>query len=78
MEQASALVSRIDSDKDMDEGAKLAQAYGMIQAVQDNGKMSAQEKAAVRNMIARSFRSLSKDVRVYLSTVAASAAQRNL
>lgn len=78
MEQASALVSRIDSDKDMDEGAKLAQAYGMIQAVQDNGKMSAQEKAAVRNMIARSFRSLSKDVRTYLSTVAASAAQRNL
>lgn len=78
MEQASALVSRIDSDKDMDEGAKLAQAYGMIQAVQDNGKMSAQEKAAVRNMIATSFRSLSKDVRTYLSTVAASAAQRNL
>lgn len=78
MEQASALVSRIDSDKNMDEGAKLAQAYGMIQAVQDNGKMSAQEKATIRNMIATSFRSLSKDVRVYLSTVAASAAQRNL
>lgn len=78
MEQASALVSRIDSDKDMDEGAKLAQAYGMIQAVQDNGKMSAQEKATIRNMIATSFRSLSKDVRTYLSTVAASAAQRNL
>lgn len=78
MEQASALVSRIDSDKDMDEGAKLAQAYGMIQAVQDNGKMSAQEKATIRDMIATSFRSLSKDVRTYLSTVAASAAQRNL
>lgn len=78
MEQASALVSRIDSDKNMDEGAKLAQAYGMIQAVQDNGKMSAQEKATIRNMIATSFRSLSKDVRTYLSTVAASAAQRNL
>lgn len=78
MEQASALVSRIDSDKNMDEGAKLAQAYGMIQAVQDNGKMSAQEKATIRNMIATSFHSLSKDVRVYLSTVAASAAQRNL
>ena len=73
MEQASALVSRIDSDKNMDE-----QAYGMIQAVQDNGKMSAQEKATIRNMIATSFRSLSKDVRTYLSTVAASAAQRNL
>ncbi|MDY6268383.1 MAG: filamentous hemagglutinin N-terminal domain-containing protein [Selenomonadaceae bacterium] len=78
MEQASALVSRIDGDKNMDEGAKLAQAYGMIQAVQDNSKMSAQEKTAVRNMIAKNFRSLSKDVRSYLFSVAGRAAQRNL
>lgn len=77
MAGASTLVSRIDGDKSLDEGAKLAQAYGMIQAVNDNAGMSEDEKKALRKMIATSFRSLSSGVKTYLSSVAANAAQRN-
>ena len=77
MAGASTLVSRIDSDKTLDEGAKLAQAYGMIQAVNDNATMSEDEKKALRKMIASNFRSLSSGVKTYLSSVAANAAQRN-
>lgn len=77
MAGASTLVSRIDSDKTLDEGAKLAQAYGMIQAVNDNATMSEDEKKALRKMIASNFRSLSSGVKTYLASVAASAAKRN-
>ncbi|MDY6268385.1 MAG: filamentous hemagglutinin N-terminal domain-containing protein [Selenomonadaceae bacterium] len=77
MEGASTLVSRIDSDKTLDEGAKLAQAYGMIQAVDDNATMSEEEKKALRQMIAKNFRSLSSSVKTYLASVASSAAKRN-
>lgn len=77
MAGASTLVSRIDGDKSLDEGAKLAQAYGMIQAVNDNAGMSEDEKKALRKMIATSFRSLSSGVKTYLASVAASAAKRN-
>ena len=77
MAGASTLVSRIDSDKTLDEGAKLAQAYGMIQAVNDNAGMSEDEKKALRKMIATSFRSLSSGVKTYLASVASSAAKRN-
>ena len=77
MAGASTLVNRIDSDKTLDEGAKLAQAYGMIQAVNDNATMSEDEKKALRKMIASNFRSLSSGVKTYLASVAASAAKRN-
>lgn len=77
MEEASALVSSVDEDESIDEGAKLAKAYGMIRAVNDNSRMSATEKAALRKMIATNFRSLSSGVKTYLSSVAANAAQRN-
>lgn len=77
MAGASTLVSRIDSDKTLDEGAKLAQAYGMIQAVDDNAAMSEEEKKALRRMIAKNFRSLSSGVKTYLASVASSAAKRN-
>jgi len=77
MAGASTLVSRIDSDKTLDEGAKLAQAYGMIQAVNDNATMSEDEKKALRKMIASNFRSLSSGVKTYLASVATSAAKRN-
>lgn len=77
MAGASTLVSRIDRDKTLDEGAKLAQAYGMIQAVDDNATMSEDEKKALRKMIATNFRSLSSSVKTYLASVAASAAKRN-
>jgi len=77
MEGASTLVSRIDSDKTLDEGAKLAQAYGMIQAVDDNASMSEEEKKALRRMIAKNFRSLSSSVKTYLASVAGNAAKRN-
>ncbi|WP_294158744.1 filamentous hemagglutinin N-terminal domain-containing protein [uncultured Selenomonas sp.] len=76
-EQASAVAQSVDEDKTIDEGAKLAQAYGMIQAVEENRTMSAQEKAALKNMIAGSFRSLSTNVKTYLLSVAQTATARN-
>lgn len=77
MAKATALVKQIDEDKSMDEGAKLAQAYGMMRAVNENTKMGAEEKAALKGMIASSFKSLSSSVQGYLMSVANSAAQRN-
>ena len=77
MEKAKALVSSIDENKSMDEGAKLAQAYGMMRAVNDNQQMGEQEKSALRSMIASSFKSLSTNVQSYLMSVANNAAQRN-
>lgn len=77
MEKAKALVSSIDENKSMDEGAKLARAYGMMRAVNDNQQMGEQEKSALRSMIASSFKSLSTNVQSYLMSVANNAAQRN-
>lgn len=77
MESTLDLVGQIDGDSSLDEGAKLAQAYGMIQAVDDDASMSEDEKKALRKAIATNFRSLSSSVKTYLASVAGMAAQKN-
>ena len=76
-EAAQSVAERIDKDETIDEGAKLAQAYGMMQAIDDSKSIGEAEKAMLRNVVAQSMRSLSATTRDYLSSVAVSAALRS-
>lgn len=67
-----ALVSSIDTDTTLDEGAKLAQAYGMLEAVASNETLSTSEKTTLSTAITAGFDSLNSESKSYLDAAAAS------
>lgn len=77
MSRTTDLIRMIDEDKTLDAGAKTAQAYGMIRAIDDNAQMSEEEKKRLKKLVAQNFRSLSADVRTQLLSIASTAAARN-
>ena len=60
----------------MDEGAKLAQAFGMIKAVDDNTNLDEEQKKRLKKTVANNFKSLSQSAKTYLLNLAQSVSQR--
>lgn len=56
--QTRTLAQRINDDASLDEGQKLAQAYGMVQAVNDASGMRVEDKMALKEEIVSGFSSL--------------------
>ncbi len=76
LETVQDLVSRVDSSSILDEGAKAAQAVGMMEAIETNNELDEEEKKKLKRAVAYSFKSLSDSTRKYLADVASSAALR--
>ncbi len=70
------LASQVDQNGSLDEGAKLAQAFGMIKAVDDNTNLDEEQKKRLKKTVANNFKSLSADAKAYLLNLAQSVAQR--
>lgn len=70
------LAGQVDQNAGMDEGAKLAQAFGMIKAVDDNTNLDEEQKKRLKKTVANNFKSLSQSAKTYLLNLAQSVSQR--
>lgn len=62
--------SAVNGDRTLDDGAKLAQAFGMISAVWGNQRLTEEEKQELKHAVARSFDALPATARAYLAQLA--------